>query len=171
MSAIEKLKGYKSNSYDINMKLREGHNDPNLHAIDELFSEIKVPSTLYRLLDNKYVILDGDIFCDPAYLSCTDHIDNFISKTDPTNHLACMAIKMKSPYPSINVTEVLPEYDGEGEFLLRRELRLKLVGLDDFNDISEFDIFLESLNSYTGSAELWGNGIRAISLYSFEIVD
>ena len=171
MGAIEKLKEYKNNSHDINQSLREGSDNPNLNAIDVLFSEIEVPSILYRLLDNQFVKIIGDVFCDPAYLSCTDDIDYFICKTDPTNHLACMAIKMTSPSLSINVTKMLPEYDGEGEYLLPRETKLKLVESKDFNGIAEFDEFLESFNLNTGSDELWGNGIKIITLYTFVIVD
>lgn len=171
MGAIDKLKEYKKNSQNINQELREGNADADTCAIDELFSEIEVPSILYRLLDNQYMIFNGDIFCDPAYLSCTDDADNYICKTDPTNHLACMVINMKSPFSSINVTKKLPEFDGEGEFILPRETRLRLVESKDFNNIAKFDEFTDSLNLSTGSDELWGNGIRTITLYTFDIVD
>ena len=171
MAAIDKLKEYKKNSQNINQELREGYTNAETCAIDELFSEIEVPSTLYRLLDNQYMNFNGDIFCDPAYLSCTDDADSFICKTDPTNHLACMAIKMKSPFSCIDVTKMLSEFDGEGEFLLPRKTKLKLVESKDFNGIAEFDEFIDSFDLYTGSAELWENGIRTISLYTFEIVD
>ena len=75
MCAIEKLKEYKTNSTTINTELRNGAENPELYAIDELFSDVDVPSILYRIPDNQYVIIRNDIFCDPAYLSCTDNVD------------------------------------------------------------------------------------------------
>lgn len=168
MSAIEKLKEYKNKSDDINQGLREGIDNPDLYAIDELFSEIEVPSTLYRFLDNQYVKFDGEIFCDPAYLSCTDDIDNFICKV-PTNHLACLIIKLDSPTSCIYVEELLPEFDGEGEYILPRSLKLQLVNdsAKVLKSMDEFDKFLEENNSYTGSEELRGaRKIETISLYT-----
>lgn len=168
MSAIDKLKEYKRNSDAINQQLREGSDNPDLYAIDDLFSEREVPPTLYRLIDNNFVKSDGDVFCDPAYLSCTDDIDNFICKV-PTNHLACLIIKLDSPTSCIYVEELLPEFDGEGEYILPRSLKLQLVNdsAKVLKSIDEFDKFLEENNSYTGSEELRGaRKLETISLYT-----
>lgn len=171
MEAIEKLKEYKNESNEINNKLRNGIVNSETCLIDALFSRKAVPSILYRLLDNKYInIIDG-IFCDPAYLSCTKDIDEFICKTDPTNHIACIIIQMKSPFLCINVSEIIPEFDDEGEYILPRELKLRLVGYKKLNSITEFDEFLDKIGSCTGSNELWKSGIKHISLYNMEIMD
>ena len=170
MDAIEMLKRYKHNSREINDTLRSGIINSEICAMDELLSKKEVPHTLYRLIDNKDVKFDGDIFCDPAYLSCTDDIDNFLLRTDSTDYLACLEIKMDSPFSCIHVEEFLPEYDSEGEFILPRNQNLRLLGQETFVDIVQFDIFLEKFDSSIGSKELWGGGIKTISLYTLEIV-
>lgn len=166
MCAIDKLKEYKNNSDTINQKLREGCENPDI--IDDLFSDRDVPPTLYRFLANQYIKFDGDIFCDPAYLSCTDNVDNFICKV-PTDHLACLAIELESPTSCIYVKDLLTDYDDEGEFILPRNIKLRLIKekSKDYNNIEEFDMFLDQVNSYTGSDELYyARGIKTISLYT-----
>lgn len=171
MDAIEILKKYKKNSTEINNLLRSSVINSETCALDELFAENKVPSVLYRLVDNHLVKFDGVCFCTPTYLSCTDDIDNFILRTDPTDHLACFRINMPSSFQCIHVEDLLPEYDGEGEYILPRSLKLKLVEEpQDYNTLLRFDEFLDERNSVTGSKELWAHGIRIITLYTLEIV-
>ena len=138
--------------------------------MDKLLCDKIVPPTLYRLIDNNKVEFDGDKYCDLAFLSCTDDIDNFILKTDLTDHLACFIIKMKSPFSCINVGELLSEYATEGEYILPRNTMMQLVGIETYDGIEAFDVFLDNLNSVTGSKELWAHGIRIITLYTLEIV-
>jgi hypothetical protein len=171
MDAIEMLKKYKNSSTEINEQLRSGVINSETCVLDELFVENEVPPTLYRLLDNNIIEFDGDIYCDSANLSCTDDIDNFILKTDPTDHLACFRINMPSSFPCIHVEDLLPEYNGEGEYILPRNLKLKLVDTpQEYNTLLQFDEFLDERNSVTGSKELWAHGIRKITLYTLEIV-
>lgn len=170
MNALELLKQYKESSREINNELRNGKMTFENIAIDALFSDREIPPTLYRLIDNKYARFEGDVFCDFAYLSCTDDIDNFILKTDPTNHLACLKINVNSPFPCIHVEELLPEFASEGEYILPRNINMQLVGIETYDSIEGFDLFLENLNSVTGSNELWECGIRTISQYDLEIV-
>ena len=168
---MEQLKLYKQNSATINNQLRDGYITTENTAIDALFSEIEVPSTLYRLIDNKHVQFESDIFCDSAYLSCTDEVDNFIHKTGPKQHLACLKINIPSPFPCINVKELLTEHDDEGEYILPRKLRLKLVEKPkDYSGVLQFDEFLADYDCYISSDQLWGEGIKTISLYTLEIV-
>ena len=171
MSAIDQLKVYKKNSSTINNQIREGNVVSDNTAIDALFSEKEVPPTLYRLIDNKHVQFESGIFCDPAYLSCTDAVDNFIHKTGPKQHLACLKIYMQSPFPCINVKELLTEYDNEGEYILPRNLKLRLVEKHkDYSGILQFDEFLADFDCYIGSNQLWKEGIKTLSLYTVEIV-
>jgi len=171
MSAIDQLKVYKKNSSTINNQLRDGNVVSENTAIDALFSEIKVPQTLYRLIDNKYAQFEFGIFCDSAYLSCTDEVDNFIHKTGPKQHLACLKINMSSPFSCINVKELLTEYDDEGEYILPRNMRLRLVEEPKvYSGVSQFDEFLDEYDCSIGSNQLWGEGIKTISLYTLEIV-
>ena len=171
MSPIDQLKTYKENSTTINNQLREGNESPEFTVIDELFSEIEVPPTLYRLIDNVHIHFESGIFCDSAYLSCTDEVDNFIHKTGPKQHLACLNINMPSSFPCINVKELLTEYDDEGEFILPRNLRLKLLEHPKvYSDVRQFDEFLDKYDCSIGSNQLRGEGIKTISLYTLEIV-
>lgn len=171
MSAIDQLKEYKKNSSIINNQLREGNMGSENTTIDELFSEIEVPPTLYRLIDNKRVQFESNIFCDSAYLSCTDEVDNFINKTGLKQHLACLKINMPSLFPCINVKELLTEYDDEGEYILPRNLRLKLVEEPKvYSSVSQFDEFLDKYDCSISSNQLWGEGVKTISLYTLEIV-
>lgn len=170
MNALNQLEVYKNNSTTINNQLREGNVVSENTAIDALFSEIDVPPTLYRLIDNKYAQFKDDIFCDFAYLSCTDDIDNFILRTDPTNHLACFKINMKSQFTCIHVEELLRGHASEGEYILPRNTKMQLVGIEFFDGIERFDVFLDSMNSVTGSKELWAYGIRKISQYELKIM-
>lgn len=171
MNTLEVLKQYKESSRDINNELRKGIITLENTAIDSLFSEIEVPPTLYRLIDNKRVQFESDIFCDSAYLSCTDEVDNFINKTGPKQHIACLKINMLSPFPCINVKEWLTEYDDEGEYILPRKLRLRLVEKPIvYSGVIQFDEFLADYDCYISSVQLWEEGIKNISLYTLEIV-
>ena len=171
MDVIDYLKAYKENSATINNQLRGGNETSENTAIDAFFSEKEVPSILFRLIDNKHVIFEDGIFCDYAYLSCTDEVDNFINKTGPIQHLACMRINMVSPFLCINVKEILTEFDDEGEYILPRGLKLRIVDKPkDYTNVSQFDEFLEEMDCYISSKQLWVEGIKTISLYSLEIV-
>ncbi len=171
MNALELLKKYKESSRDINNELRKGNLTLENTAIDALFSKKEVPSTLYRLIDNKHVQFEGGIFCDPAYLSCTDDVDEFIGKTGPKEHIACLKINMVSPFLCINVKEVLTDYDDEGEYILPRKTKLKLVEEPMvYSGVSQLEEFLDEFDCNIGSKQLWGEGIRTISLYTLEFV-
>lgn len=171
MDAIEILKKYKNNSKEINNLLRNGIINSETCAMDELLSKEGVPPILYRLIDNKYAKFDGGIFCDPAYLSCTGDVDEFIGKTGPKEHIACLKIYMVFPILCINVKKMLTDYDDEGEFILHRNTKLRLVEEPKvYSGVSQFDEFLDEYDCSIGSNQLWGEGIKSISLYTLEIV-
>lgn len=78
---------------------------------------------------------------------------------------------MLSPFPCINVKEWLTEYDDEGEYILPRKLRLRLVEKPIvYSGVIQFDEFLADYDCYISSVQLWEEGIKNISLYTLEIV-
>jgi hypothetical protein len=78
---------------------------------------------------------------------------------------------MPSLFPCINVKELLTDYDDEGEYILPRNLRLKLVEEPKvYSSVSQFDEFLDKYDCSISSNQLWGEGVKTISLYTLEIV-
>ena len=166
------LIGYVSNSEPINSILRKGLYIPEIDILDGLFTKGEVPHFLYRLLPNDNIIIDENgTIIDSAYLSCSGNFDDFIDNVGPTKHLACLRIESVSPIERINVRELLPDFNDEGEIILSRNLVLNVIGIDNYDGIDQFEVFLKKVDcDSTSPLELYKvMGIEKITLYSLKV--
>ena len=156
---------------EINQNLRAGIITEDVHLFDSLFIEADVPIKLFRLLPiEKVNIIDG-IICDSAYMSCTKDIDKFIDKVRGEN-IACLKINMHSPFRRICVNELLPNHNDEGEFILPRNLKLKVLNHQRFNDAISFSSFLDLVGSFESVETLTDiYHYNEIDLYELEIIE
>lgn len=156
---------------EINRYLRAGIVTDNAYSFDELFVEDEVPDTLYRLLPAENVNITDGIICDPGYMSSTNDIDKFIDKVSGEN-IACLKINMHSPFRRIFVSEILPNHNDEGEYILPRNLQLTVQSHERFNDAEGFASFLDLVGSFESVETLMDiYHYNEIDLYELEIVE
>ena len=156
---------------DINQNLRAGIVTEDVHLFESLFIEANVPNILFRLLPVENINITDVIICDSAYMSCTKDIDKFIDKVRGEN-IACLKINMHSPFRRINVNELLPDHNDEGEFILPRDLKLKVLKFQRFNDAMGFSSFLDLVGSFESVESLTGiYHYNEIDLYELEIIE
>lgn len=156
---------------EVNQNLRAGIIREDVYLFDSLFVEENVPDILFRLLPVEYVnIIDGTI-SDPAYMSCTNDIDKFIDKVRGEN-IACLKINMHSPFRRISVKELLPNHNDEGEFILPRDLKLKVLRHYRFIDFKGFAAFLDLVGSSESAKSLTEiYHYNEINLYELELFE
>lgn len=148
-------------SPEVNVILRTNNGDLEGKTFDGLFTIGDVPNPLYHLMNNEHVVIGEDnIMTDPAYLSCTSDVDNFIARVEGT-HIACLKIQIESPSSRINVQELLPDQNDEGEFILPRGSRLLLTETTHYQGINGIQQFLDNERSSSSAREL--NGIYHIN--------
>lgn len=147
MNELELLRVYiESAEPSINRELREGYS-PNAALFDTLFVEGEIPDILYRLIPNENVhIIQDNTICAPAYLSCTNDVDNYIGRIN-SEHLACIKIATTSPMHRIIVNHFFPNHNEEGEIILPRNLRLRITNHQIFEGVGSFAHFIEIVDS------------------------
>lgn len=172
MNELELLQEYiTSPDPRLNYELRAGENCEDAVIFDKLFSVGKVPTTLYRLISNEYMhINENNIFCDSAYLSCTDDIDKFLGRTNG-EQLTCIMISTQSPMSRIDVNSIIHDQNDEGEYILPRNSRLKITKYQSFEGIQEFNVFIDIVGSCE-SANTLSNiyHYHKIDLYTAELL-
>lgn len=155
----------------INRNLRDNIVTEDVHLFDLSFTEDEVPDTLYRLLPAVNVKITDGIICDPGYMSCTNDIDKFIDRVEGEN-IACLRINMHSPFRRILVSEILPNHNDEGEYILPRNLQLTVQSHERFNDAEGFASFLDLVGSSESVETLMDiYHYSEIDLYELEIVE
>lgn len=153
----------------INQQLRAGTITEEIIRFDTLFVEGNMPEVLFRFLPADFVNIDNGVMCDSGYMSCTDDIDKFMGKVEG-NRIACLRISTSSPYRRILIKEVLPNHNDEGEYILPRGIRMKVVAQQRFEGVDGFTEFLEKVGSFE-SAETLSEiyHLESIDLYDMEI--
>ena len=85
---------------------------------DGLIKTMHKPKILFRWLPNQYMyVIDNNLYQDKAYYSCSSRFDAFIGRVDGSN-LACLKIETGDSFQGVDVNELLPDYNDEGEFIL-----------------------------------------------------
>lgn len=153
---------------EVNKLLRKGKADVD-GLFDGLFTIGSVPNNkLYRYLPKCFVDKVEDCYCDKGYLSCSIDPSCFIFRVGNCSHLACLVISLPSETKRINVNEIFPECNDEGEFILPRGLRLHLIHTKRYEK-EEFDELLDSINIMVRSDCLIKCGIKSITKYELSL--
>lgn len=168
MNRKELLEQYvKSPNPTINSELRNGIESKNALLFDTLFELGEVPPKLYRWMPNEYIRVDNNnTIVDPAYLSCSKSVDYFC-KHVTENNLACLVIETQQKTKHINVQKELPNYNDEGEYILPRNLSLKLKRKEQCSNLTDMEKFLCKEGSVVSAKELKGSGINSFWVYYF----
>lgn len=153
----------------INQQLRLGIVTEDVERFDASFIEGDVPEVLFRLLPVDCVKIIDNHICDLGYISCTDDLDKFIDKVGG-DCIACLMIRIPSPHSRISVRDILPDHNDEGEFILPRNLRMRVINSRHFDDIVGFTEFLDIVGSFE-TAETLSDiyCFRRIDLYEVEL--
>jgi len=101
----------------VNKLLRSGE-EQVAGLFDGLMTTLDSPKALFRWLPNQYMyVIDNNLYQDKAYYSCSSRFDAFIGRVDGSN-LACLKIETGDSFQGVDVNELLPDYNDEGEFIL-----------------------------------------------------
>ena len=149
----------------LNQLLRNGvcHND--IRIFDSLFKKNTLPQYLFRIFPQENLIIDSNIITDKAYLSCTTDAENFIGKAG-CGEIVCLRIHTNPELLSINVKEILPDHNDEGEYILYRDLRLKILNNGRKNyDQTRFNMFIRDIDNDNMTA----NELTNISMYKHNL--
>lgn len=131
----------------LNQLLRNGTVSDDINLFDSLFRKNRLPQYLFRIFPKENLIKANDILTDKAYLSCTTDAGNFIGKVERPE-IVCLRIHTNPEVLSINVNEILPNANDEGEYILYRDLRLKILnnGIKDY-DQTMFNTFIQDIDN------------------------
>lgn len=157
---------------EINYKLRRGKDCPEVDVFDTLFKQQPLPPRLYRQLELHNVqVSKGDIIIDKAYLSTSYCFDCYYR--DCGKNVACIIIHIEdSSVKSINVEQMCPLSNKEGEYILPRNLKLKIRLPYKIFTQKEFEEFLEYVHSdQITSWAMQQDGINSYTVYDVDIVD
>ena len=151
---IQRLREYVSSSEPVVNKLLRAHQDASNYTFDSLFAKAVIPQSLYRLLPNEFVNIEGNSYKDDGYLSFTKSIDKGIDHFSHATILACLEFELPKSFLCIDVCNLLTTYNDEGEFILPRGLTFNVDYSKSFSGEDKIQLFLDSLNSRTSSKEL-----------------
>lgn len=169
MNELENLKLYLQQAEpEVNKALRNG--DESDLTFDSLFQRGNVPPFLYRMLSIEHVAIKDDVVQDPAYLSCTTSIDNFIEHVTGS-HIVCFKIQMNPPANRICVQEIEPNMNDEGEYILPRNSRIQVISSTTYSTNIEFEELCEQEElELSGKMLMDLYHIESITLYEMELL-
>ena len=165
---IEALKDYvKCDKPTVNKLLRSGEGQVT-GLFDGLMTTLEAPKVLFRWLPNHFMhVIDNNWYQDKAYYSCSNRFDSFIGRVDGEN-LACLKIKTDNSFQGVNVNELLPDYNDEGEYILPHGHAFHVNKCTVYAD-NEFDKLLLKEGSDERSNTLTDlYHIKSITVYEME---
>lgn len=171
MDRIKLLKDYvEMANPELNIELRNGIVSENALEFEKLFETGPVPNVLYRLMPNEFVHVNKGVICDPGYLSCTEDVDKFLGHIEG-QHIACLKINLESPMSRINVCKRLQSHNDESEYILPRNLRLRVEEINNYAGRMQLNRFLNDVNSVTSADELVDIlRIKEVTMYLLSII-
>lgn len=152
----------------INNLLRAGQNCCEVNILEEMMTKGRTPNVLYRALENANVRVEAGIICDWAFLSTTSDMSYLMGFT--ATDLAVLVISNCADIPSIDVVEILGNQNNEHEFILPRNLPLRVRGIQNYSQ-KDFTLFLidNNLQEDTSARELIDiKHINTITVYEVE---
>lgn len=143
---LENLRLYVCASEPKVNKLLRNNQDASELTFDELFKASSEPQTLFRVLNNKHIDTQNNLFSDKAYLSCSKDIDCFINHINGDD-IACIQFHIPQGFLTIEVSSLLPEQNDEKEVILPRGLVFNIESEEKYSGREEIEKFLEIVNS------------------------
>ena len=167
--SIDNLRKYVSEACpEVNQLLR-ANKDASEYTFDSLFEEGIVQQPLYRFVDNEMANIQGDIFTDKGYLSCTSNFDSFIGHVSG-DEVACLQFDIQDHLGRIDVCALLPEYNNEHEIILPRGLEFMVKRYKKYSTYKEIQEFLDMIQSVSSAKEIIDIlNIKAIHFYRLSL--
>lgn len=148
------LRNYVSSSNpEVNQILRLNRGiDDEILALDSLFTTLVDSKTLYRLLPNTYVTIDGNSYKDSGYMSCSDDLDSLIAHFT-CNNLCCFIINAPAGTAVIDVNSLMDEGVDESEYILQRGTTLTINSTKSYLTDCDLQNFIDKYDLYSDIKE------------------
>ena len=130
----------------INVLLREGETCKEMQILDEMMTTGNTPNVLFQATTIPYVktniIEENEVrfICDKAFLSTKNKIfsHEWVNVVEP----AILIIDKCSNVPSIDIEGLLSETTDNHEFILPRNIKLKIIGMERYNHNESLEEFV-----------------------------
>ena len=142
-------------------------------VLEGMMTEGHTPNVLYRALENAFFhgVEEGGVISDRAFLSTTSDMSCFMRFT--ATELAILIIKNCANISSIDVVGILGKQNDEREFILPRNLQLRVLQKQEYSPI-EFPHFIadNNLQEEIHPQELIDiYGVNSITVYEVEPIE
>ena len=114
------------NGTSLNQRIRVGQVSEEVEILDNLMQN-NTPSTLYRVLDNRFVCTKDGLIQDSAFLSTSSDVEYAMSSHFMSDSTALYIIRDSNQLPSIDVVNQLGDANFESEFILPRNTKFKIL--------------------------------------------